>query len=106
MPSRASTELAEVRRRPFGFTLVELLVVIGIIAVLVALLMPVLAAGRRQAQRVQCASNLRQIAAVIIAHGGDNRGRFPTSCRWRDAALPSDWTHWRPSDDLDDSALA
>ena len=88
-----------------GFTLVELLVVLGIIAVLVALLMPVLAGGRRHAQRVQCASNLRQIAAAIIAYGGDNRGRFPTSSRWHDTPQPSDWIRWRPTDNLDDSAL-
>src|SRR6185436_3667403 len=59
------------------FSLVELLVVIGIIAMLVALLLPALRKARIAAQRVACASNLRQIFVASMQYRTTHRGFVP-----------------------------
>jgi len=61
-----------------GFTLVELLVVIGIIALLISMLLPALKNAQKQAQSVQCKSNLRQVMTSLIMYANENKGHmFP-----------------------------
>ena len=64
-------------RQKKAFTLVELLVVIGIIALLIAILLPALSKAKKQAMRVVCMSNLRQLATAVAMYETENRGQIP-----------------------------
>lgn len=62
-----------------GFTLVELLVVISIIALLVSILLPALNKARAQAQRTACAAHLHQNGLALVVYGGNYDGRLPVT---------------------------
>src|SRR2546430_10780000 len=64
-------------RRKHAFTLVELLVVIGIIALLIAILLPVLGKAREASQKTACLSNLRQLGAVMQIYATENHDVIP-----------------------------
>lgn len=65
------------QRNRNGFTLVELLVVVGIIAILISILLPVLSKALEQARAVRCSNNQRQIVLAMTMYANDNKGTLP-----------------------------
>lgn len=76
-----------------GFTLVELLVVIGIVALLISILMPALNKARQASLQIACASNMRQLGQAMVLYCADNKNWFPPNVLV--PAAPGDF--WWPS---------
>src|SRR5579871_2934878 len=66
------------RRRP-GFTLVELIIVLGIIVLLISILLPAINRAREQARRVECLSNIRQLTIAYLNYAYEHKGRLCSS---------------------------
>jgi prepilin-type N-terminal cleavage/methylation domain-containing protein/prepilin-type processing-associated H-X9-DG protein len=86
-----------------GFTLVELLVVIGIIALLISILLPSLSRARESANKVACMSNMRQIGNGFLMYLNSNRNKYP---RCAVSPIYEDWIYWQPTRDQKESRLA
>jgi prepilin-type N-terminal cleavage/methylation domain-containing protein len=95
-----STPVRPAARGRGGFTLVELLVVIGIIALLISILLPSLNAARKQAKNVQCLSNLRQLGQCVLLYVTESKQKFPSGINfWWDIGdiRRGDWDKANPS---------
>ena len=90
---------AHSRQRPAqGFTLMELLVVIAVIAILASLLMPVLSAAKRRAAQATCISNLKQLGLGMQMYIDDHADTFPGMASQHSGFQASDWIWWRTND--------
>ncbi len=82
------------RSRPLGFTLLEMLVVMGIIAVLIGLLVPAVLDARQAARMLKCAMNLRSVGQGMSIYTNVNKGMFPPTYLFKGASADDGFIHW------------
>jgi len=103
---KLNSPLASMNRS--GFTLVELLIVIGIIAVLAGIIFPVFAKAREKARSTKCQSNLKQIGQALEMYAADWDQRLPDSqpCYWLSDCTKNEAAEWKPSKSLSERKTA
>jgi prepilin-type N-terminal cleavage/methylation domain-containing protein/prepilin-type processing-associated H-X9-DG protein len=102
----AASSVPAVPTRRAGFTLVELLVVIGIIALLISILLPAMSAAREQGNAIKCLSNVRQLGGAFILYADENKGKlpFPTASKGAGRRV-TDWIYWQAGRDISESSV-
>jgi len=83
------------RRRRGGFTLLEVLIVVGIIALLAAIIFGVLAKARESGRRVQCLSNLKTIVQAVLMYAQSNDNSLPGNAGAKAPYQDQDWVWWQ-----------
>jgi prepilin-type N-terminal cleavage/methylation domain-containing protein/prepilin-type processing-associated H-X9-DG protein len=86
--------LRRASRRQGGFSLLELLIVIGVIALLAGIILGVLSKARDRARSVSCFNNLQAISRAIIMYAQENDNSFPGNAGARPPTQDSDWVWW------------
>ncbi len=94
-------------KRRTAFTLVELLIVIGIIALLISILLPTINAAREQANKTKCSSNLKQLGTAWTGYLNESRGVLPAPSQGLKTRISKrDWFYWQPGRDPNESPIA